>query len=433
MTVEFLTIEQKTQYGQFSDDPDEIHLTRYFHLDETDLSFILNRRGDQNKLGFALQLTSVRFLGTFLSDVKFVPNNVQIFVAGQLSIQDVSVLADYTQRDTTKREHTALIRKHYGYREFSDPPWAFRLSRLLYTRAWISNERPSLMFDFATAWLIQNKILLPGISTLSRLISEIRERAFNRLWKKLSSLPTKEQKEKLETLLQIPEGMRISRFDSYRKGPVTISSPAFNATVERYLELQAFGLQELDFSHIPPVRMKTLARHASIISMHKIARMSDDKRIAILLAFVKSYEIIALDDALDILDMLITGIAGNAKKLGQKKRLRTLKDLDKSALVLAKVCALILNEETKDDQIRETIFTQMSKVQLMESIATVKNLARSPDNKYEGEMIEQYGKVRRFLPRLLNDIKFMAAPAGKITLASDIERKSLKANSEQFM
>ncbi len=57
--------------------------------------------------------------------------------------------------------------------------------------------------------------------------------------------------------------------------------------------------------------------------------MPETKRTAILVAFVKAYEIIALDEALDVLDLLITNIAGEAKKLGQKKRLRTLKDLDK--------------------------------------------------------------------------------------------------------
>jgi hypothetical protein len=78
-----------------------------------------------------------------------------------------------------------------------------------------------------------------------------------------------------------------------------------------------------------------------MISMHKIARMPESKRTAILVAFAKAYETIAFDEALDVLDLLITEIAGVAKKLGQKKRLRTLKDLDKSALALAEVCALI--------------------------------------------------------------------------------------------
>ena len=115
------------------------------------------------------------------------------------------------------------------------------------------------MFDFATAWLNQNKVLLPGATTLSRLISEIRERAVNRLWRRLAALPTLEQKAKLETLLRVPEGIRTSAFDRYQKGPVTISGPAFNASVERYLELKGLGMQEIDFSHIPPVRLKNLA------------------------------------------------------------------------------------------------------------------------------------------------------------------------------
>jgi TnpA family transposase len=433
MSVDFLTAEQKAQFGQFSGEPNDVQLARYFHLDEADLAFISKRRSDKNRLGFALQLTSVRFLGTFLSDLTFVPANVQAFVARQLSIGDVAVLADYAQRNTTKREHAAQIREHYGYREFNDPPWAFRLSRLLYTRAWISNERPSLMFDFATFWLNQHKVLLPGATTLSRLISEIRERAAKRLWQRLSSLPTTQQKAKLKTLLQITDGQRASRFDRYRKGPVTISGPSFKEAVKRYQELQAFGLQELDFSHIPPVRLKTLARHAGVISMHKIARMPDDKRTAILVAFVRAFETIALDDALDVLDLLITGIAGEAKKLGQKKRLRTLKDLDKSALALAEVCTLILNEETADERLRGAIFSRYPKAQLAESIAIVNKLARPANDRFHDEMVEQYGKVRRFLPQLFDSIKFKAAPAGKATIDALSYLASLGMSHKQIL
>ncbi|TMX10327.1 DUF4158 domain-containing protein, partial [Aeromonas salmonicida subsp. achromogenes] len=213
-----------------------------------------------------------------------------------LGISDIAILSTYAQRETTLREHTALIRAQYQYREFTGP-WSFRLSRLLYTRSWISNERPSLLFDLATDWLIQHKILLPGASTLTRLISEVRERATNRLWQRLSVLPTQEQVIKLETLLQVPEGARTSLFDRYRKGPVTISGPAFNEAIGRYQELKAFGIHELDFTGVPPVRFKNIARHAGMISMHKIARMPENKRTAILVAFAKAYETIALDEA----------------------------------------------------------------------------------------------------------------------------------------
>ena len=416
MAVDFLTAEQKARYGQFPSEPNEAQLARYFHLDEADLAFISVRRGDQNRLGFALQLTSVRFLGGFPSDLARVPPNVQAFVARQLSIGNIAVLVDYARRETTQREHAAAIRKHYGYREFGDLPWAFRLARLLYARAWVGHERPSLMFDFATAWLIQNKVLLPGASVLSRLVARIRERAAHRLWRRLASLPTREQKAELETLLKVPEGARASRFDHYRKGPVTISGPAFNAAVERYLGLRAFGIHGLDLSRLPPARLKALARHAGVVSMPKIARMADDQRTAILVAFVKAYEVIALDDALDILDLLITDIAGNAKRLGQKNRLRTLKDLDQSALALASACALVLDEGVDGDRLREAILSRHPKEALAEHIAIVNGLARPGDDRFHDEMVEQYGRVRRFLPRLLNDIAFKAAPGGKATL-----------------
>ena len=197
MPVDFLTSEQKASYGQFSWEPNEVQLARYFHLDEADLAFINNRRGDQNRFGVALQVGCVRFLGTFLFDLSLVPINAQWFIARQLDITDVGILSKYAQRETTRREHTALIRNQYQYREFTWP-WSFRLNRLLYTRSWISNERPSLLFDLATGWLIQHKILLPGASTLTRLISEVRERATNRLWQRLSALPSPAQIAKLE-------------------------------------------------------------------------------------------------------------------------------------------------------------------------------------------------------------------------------------------
>ena len=430
MNLDFLTAEQKAQYGKFSDEPDELQLARYFHLDEADLEFISNRRGDHNRLGFALQITSIRFLGCFLSDLNIVPINAVYFVAEQLAIIDVDVLAEYANRETTIREHTALIRTHYGYREISD--CRFSLSRLLYARAWISNERPSLMFDFATAWLIQNKILLPGVTTLCRLIAEIREKASKRLWRLLSALPTPKQKEKLKTLLKIREGKRFSNLDYYRNSPTTVSSNSFNSTIIRYVELRDFGIQSIDFSRIPPIRLKMIARHAGMITAPKIAEMSEQKQIAILIAFVKTFEVVALDDVLEVLDLLISEIIGTAKKRVQKNRIRTLKDLDKSAQALADVCALILNDDTNNDVLRDEIFAKISKEKLVESINTVNSLVSRDGNFYE-EMMDQYGKVQRFLPVLLNNITFKAAPAGEPILKALNYLKSIEGGRKQIL
>ena len=113
MAVDILTAEQKAQYGRFASEPNDVQLARYFHLDESDLEFIASRREDHNKLGVALQLTSVRFLGTFLPNINLSPKNVQTFVAQQLSITDVSILSCYATRKTTKRKFIIQQKFHH--------------------------------------------------------------------------------------------------------------------------------------------------------------------------------------------------------------------------------------------------------------------------------------------------------------------------------
>jgi hypothetical protein len=287
------------------------------------------------------------------------------------------------------------------------------------------------LFDIATFWLIKNKVLLPGASTLTRLISVIRERTANRLFKELSSLPTSEQKGKLLSLTKVAESKTTSLFDFFKKGPTRISAPSFNETLDRYLKLETIGISKLTFSKIPYIRIKALARYASMTSIYSITRMPDEKRMAILIAFIKVYETIALDDAIDVLVLLIAEIDSDAKKLGRKNRLRSIKDLDKSAIILSKVCSLLLKEESSEKlDLKELIYPVIPIEEIKKAVSVVNEITRPQDDKFHQEMIAQYGRIKNCLKNLYQHLKLKSTPAGDIVLkalaflASKVNNKS---------
>jgi len=63
-------------------------LERYCYLDDKDRALIAARRRDYNRLGFAVQVVTVRNLGMFLADPVDVPAELVQYLAEQLGIDD---------------------------------------------------------------------------------------------------------------------------------------------------------------------------------------------------------------------------------------------------------------------------------------------------------------------------------------------------------
>jgi hypothetical protein len=149
MPVSFLTEQQRNRYGRFSGELSPDQLTRYFHLDDRDRMLVNSHRGAHSRLGFAIQLCTARFLGTFLEDLSEVPPVVIDCLARQLQIEQLSYFFHYRDSET-RWDHAAEIRRHCAFRDFGDPGAQFRLNRWLYALCWTGTDRPGVLFDRVT-------------------------------------------------------------------------------------------------------------------------------------------------------------------------------------------------------------------------------------------------------------------------------------------
>lgn len=85
-----------------------------------DRELIESKRRAHNRLGFAVPLTTVRFLGVLLDDPDDVPVEVVDYLADQLAIADSSVLKAYGERENTRLDHVRERRRLLEYREFAE-------------------------------------------------------------------------------------------------------------------------------------------------------------------------------------------------------------------------------------------------------------------------------------------------------------------------
>lgn len=145
---------------------------------------------------------------------------------------------------------------------------------------------------------------------------------------------------------------------------------------ERLQKIRSLELKKLDISKIPLIRIKALSKTAFTIRVQAIVRMTKERRIATLAAFVYVLETIVLDDSLDLLELLLKDLLSKSKREGKKERLRTLKDLDTAALKLSQVGKILLNNDFEDPQVRAQVWEFITPEQLAGAVIQVEMLAR---------------------------------------------------------
>lgn len=431
MPVEFLTDEQAAKYAAYDGAPPLTELERFFFLDDVDRALIEPKRRAHNRLGFAVQMTTVRFLGVFLDDPTDVPAEMVDYLAEQLGVADASALKAYGERENTRLDHVRELRRVLEYTEFAEAEAELRA--WVDARAWTAGEGPKALFDAAAGWLGERRVLLPGVTTLARLVAALREAANQRLWDTLCGLLSTGQRAVLDSLLTVPPGARVSELDRLRRGPVRISGPQMKWALERAEEIPAFGMGEVDVSAIPPRRLAELSRYGVDGKASLLRRHGDSRRLATLLATAVYLTSRAVDDALDLLEVLIaTKLLARAERETVKEKLKTLPRVERASAKLAAAFQIVFDTTSEQVDIDtgeisrpevETLEAMWERIEqvvprheLAAAIAALFELTppldSDADEAWRIQLVTRFGTVRPFLKLLVTVVDFGAAPEG---------------------
>lgn len=425
----FLTDEQRARFGRFNEPPDEGQLGGFFHLDRTARRAAMTCNGARNQLGYAVQLGTVRFLGTFLEDPGEAPKIVTDYVADQLGL-DPAALSDYGQREA-RWDHQDQIRRTLGYQPFDETAW-FALARWLYTRCWLGNERPTVLFDRATARMVDQRVLLPGVTVLERLVAGVRERAELRLWRTLAALPNPAERARLLELLGRAEGSRTTRLDQLRRSPRKITATGLVKALERYEQLASYrgGHWAGALAPVPPGRLAELVRYAKAVRAQAVSQLTEDRKIATLVAFAATMPDLAADEALEVFDMVMDDLIRETTAQVQRRRLRTLRDLDAAALLLGHAWRIVIAAAEDPDCDVRLALAGLDIAAVREAERTVVELAIAPQDDSAAQLASRHRTIARFLPKLLETIPFQAHAPGRPVLDAIGFVRSLKTRKK---
>ncbi len=204
------------------------------------------------------------------------------------------------------------------------PSGGRRFRTFLHGRAWTHAEGPKALFDHAVGWLRRHQVLLPGVSVLARQVSEAREVAEKRLHATVAGAARRADPAlpgDLVAALKTPKGSRFSELERLRWPPTRTTGTAFARALERVDEIGAYRLRRLKLSQIPPNRMAALARYALGSRAPLLERAAEPKRTAMLTAVMRHLEAKAIDEALDLFQVLMaTRLLNTAKRKTEKER-----------------------------------------------------------------------------------------------------------------
>lgn len=405
---ELLTPEQRKEILTLNN-LSEYEFTSYYSLSDYDIEVINRHRRDHNRLGFALQLCILRNPGCTINSMLEIPDNIITYVAKQIDV-DPDVFSSYAKRDTTRREHLEEIRQVYGYRNLNNSDYRTISNDLL--KSALENGNTMYLVRTALDLLRKEKIILPAIPTIERMVWLARTRAEKKIYAILTHDLFEGQKYELEKLIDLTTNNNKTKLAWLREIPGHSSPDSFLNVIKKLQLIKDMNITA-DTSLLHPNRLLQMARIGARYEPHSFRRFKEDKRYALLVAHLITLSQDLTDLAIEIHDRQMMVLQAKGRKTQEEMQKQNGKSVNEKVVHYADIGTALI--KAKEDGIDPYVALEqvMPWEKIVESIEEAKLLSRPMDYDYLDLIKTRYNYLRKYTPILLNSMEFKSTKSAE--------------------
>lgn len=351
--IGFLTAAERERLSRFPEHIPEDDLSVFFLLPEAAHQAVNRQYDDHTRLGFALPLCTLRYLGFVPHDLGTAPSLAVGYVAEQLHGLP-EVIAAYGSRIATRTTHLQQVQRHLGFRR-ATPLDVYALQTWLLERA-LEHAKPTLLLQLACDKLRREHIVRPGITRLERFVATARQQAHDETWRRLEPLLSTERQAFLDGLLTPEPTTGRTSHSGLRQEAVSPAAAQIIATLQKIGFLQDAGVDQWDLASLNPNRAKWLAQIGWKSTNQYLQRMAPERRYPVLVAFLQQALLHHTDVAVELFDQCVWGCHSEAKQELEEFRKAVAHSTNEKLKLFRELGHVLLDDEIEDPDGRAVSF-----------------------------------------------------------------------------
>jgi TnpA family transposase len=405
-------------------------LVAFFTLSIEERRWIRSHRGAAERIGLAVQLCGLGYLGFVPADLAGTPREVVQSVAKQVGVATATFTRYAREVDgRTRRRHVAAVVHQAGWRVCGQGEWK-ALGDWLTARA-LEHDTPSVLFGQALQQLRADRVVRPGLDRLMRAVATARVTAHDEIRRRLDPELTPERCDQLDALVATDAELGVARLVWLNDGATSASADWVKTEVSKLVYLEGLGAHRLDLSAVPPERLRQLARLAERSTPRALRQMAPERRHPILLAALASAHTEIVDEAVRLFDMVLAATDGNARdRVAERQADLVRSDVGRLTL-LDDILDVVLDSHLDDAAVGAAVRGLGP-----ERLAAA---ARSDDDRLPRDgghlklMEARFSHVRSFAPQVLGALTFASSVAPSEVLDAVVLLQAMNAEGRRHL